>query len=161
MLIVAEEKPGMDQAIIAALRNTLTAPHNLFLGLGNPDHQLDPLHTFSTIPGVEAVRTSACDHPNMVSRDASLVPGATSEQFIEDKRIEYGEDGPLYLSRVRGISPKEGYNALIKRSAAPWYSGASTPRGARPTGRRFVRSATKQPPLLRELTRLAAEPHGL
>lgn len=116
MLVVCEEMPGMDPSIITALRNTLTAPHNLMLGLGNPDNQLDPLHIFSTLPGVEAIRISAFDHPNVVCKDPSIVPGATSEQFIAEKLVEYGPDGPLYLSRVRGQSPKEAHNALIKHA---------------------------------------------
>jgi hypothetical protein len=114
MFAIAEEMPGMDPAIITALRNTLTAPHNIFLGLGNPDNQLDPLHTFSQLPGVEAIRISAFDHPNVVCGDPSIVPGATSQEFIDAKRLEYGDDGPLYLSRVRGLAPKEAHNALIK-----------------------------------------------
>jgi hypothetical protein len=114
MLIIAEEMPGIDPAIITALRNTQTADHNVFLGLGNPDHQLDPLHKFAQLPGVEAIRISAFDHPNVVCRDSSIVPGATSQQFIDDKRIEFGENGPLFLSRVRGIAPTEAHNALIK-----------------------------------------------
>ncbi|HEY9226016.1 MAG TPA: hypothetical protein VIP11_05180, partial [Gemmatimonadaceae bacterium] len=116
MMIVFEEMPGQDPAVVTALRNTCTAPHNIILALGNPDHQLDPLHTFSQLPGVEAIRISAFDHPNVVTGDPSIVPGATSQQFIDEKRAEYGEDGPLYLSRVRGLSPKEAHNALIKHA---------------------------------------------
>lgn len=114
MLIVVEECPGMDPAILTALKNTMTAPHNIMLALGNPDNQLDPLHTFAELSTVESIRISAYDHPNVVTGDAQLVPGATSRGFIAEKRSEYGEDGALYLSRVRGQSPKESHNALFR-----------------------------------------------
>lgn len=122
MLIVVEEFPGMDPSIVTALKNTATAPHNILLGLGNPDHQLDPLHQFSELPSVEAIRISAFDHPNVVCQNPSIVPGATSQAFIDEKRAEYGETGPLFLSRVRGLSPREAHNALIK---AAWLEEAA------------------------------------
>lgn len=116
MLIVVEEFPGMDPAVVTALKNTAVAPHNIILGLGNPDNQLDPLHQFSELPAVEAIRISAYDHPNVVTGDATRITGATSQGFIDEKRDEYGEDGPLYLSRVRGLSPKESHDALIRHA---------------------------------------------
>ncbi len=136
MLIVVEECPGIDPAILTALKNTATAPHNIILALGNPDNQLDPLHQFSALPNVEAIRISAFDHPNVVTGDAGLVPGATSREFIEEKRAEYGETGPLYLSRVRGQAPKEAHNALFRQTdleaaAVRWQEiMGRTPEGA-------------------------------
>lgn len=122
MLIVIEEMPGMDPSTVTALKNTCTAPHNIIIGQGNPDNQLDPLHQFSQSPGVEAIRISAYDHPNVVCDNPNVVPGATSRQFIADKRAEYGETGPLFLSRVRGLSPKEAHNSLIKHA---WLEAAA------------------------------------
>ena len=116
MLIVVEEFPGMDPSIVTALKNTATAPHNIILGIGNPDNQLDPLHQFSELPAVDAIRISAYDHPNVVTGDAGLVPGATSRGFNDEKLAEYGETGPLFLSRVRGQSPKEAFNSLFRQS---------------------------------------------
>ena len=116
LLIVVEEFPGMDPSIVTALKNTATAPHNIIFVIGNPDNQLDPLHQFSELPAVEAIRISAYDHPNVVTGNASLVPGATSRGFIAEKLAEYGESGPLFLSRVRGQSLKEAFNGLFRQA---------------------------------------------
>jgi phage terminase large subunit len=116
MLIVMEETPGIDAAILTAFENTCTAPHNLRLALGNPDHQLDQLHLFCQSPGVVAVRMSALDHPNVVSGDANVVPGAAARESLERRLEKYGEDHPIYQSRSRGISPTEATDALIKLS---------------------------------------------
>lgn len=125
MLLVYEEMQGMDASVPAAGKNTCTAPHNLRLGLGNPNHQMDTLHQMTKEAGVVAVRISALDHPNVVSGDAGLIPGATSISSIERRRIDYGESSPVYQSRVRGISPDQPSDALIRkewldRAAARW-----------------------------------------
>lgn len=116
MLLVYEEMPGIDPAVVEAGKNTATAPHNLRLGLGNPDHQLDTLHRFCVSFGVTPVRVSGYDHPNVVSGDASLIPGAVSRKWIDGKVAEEGEDSPMFKSRVRGISPEEAFDALVKKA---------------------------------------------
>lgn len=114
MLLVYEEAASMEWAIIEAGRNTATRPHNLRLFIGNPNHQLDSLHRVSQQPGVVAIRASALDHPNLVSPNPNTVPGTISAEKIALRRQEYGETSPLYLSRVRGLSPEQAANALIR-----------------------------------------------
>lgn len=114
MLLVYEEAAAMEWAIIEAGRNTCTAPHNLRLFIGNPNFQLDSLHRVSQQPGVVAIRASALDHPNVVTGNANLIPGACSRESNEKRLLEYGETDPIYLSRVRGISPEQAANALIR-----------------------------------------------
>jgi len=114
MLIIFEETPGIYQAIMTAFQNTSVSPHNLILALGNPDHQLDSLHKFCTKPSVQHIRISALDHPNVVTGNAMLIPGATSKMAIERMEEDYGKLHPMYISRVHGISPAESSSALIK-----------------------------------------------
>ena len=125
MLLIYEEMPGIPPQVIEAGENTCTAPHNIRLGLGNPDNQLDALHQFCIRATTTHVRISAYDHPNVVCADASLVPGAVSVESIERRRLAYGEGTPLYQSRVRGISPEQATDALIRhewleRAADRW-----------------------------------------
>lgn len=120
MLLVYEETPGIPVPVIEAGENTCTAPHNLRLALGNPDHQLDGLHLFGhdeyglVRPRMRAIRISALDHPNVVAKDDSIVPGAASSLSIERRRLRYGTEHRMFRSRVRGISPAESAEALIK-----------------------------------------------
>lgn len=125
LLMIYEETPGIHPAVMAAGANTCTAPHNLRLALGNPDNQLDTLHQFCTRQGVRHVRISGYDHPNVVTGNADVVPGAVSIPSIDERRIDPGEDTPLFQSRVRGMSPEQATDALIKlewlkRAAARW-----------------------------------------
>lgn len=138
MLLIYEEMPGIPMPVIAAGENTVTAPHNIRLGLGNPDNQLDTLHVFSTTPGVKHVRISAFDHPNVVTGDASIVPGAVSRASITKRRNLYGEGSPLYESRVRGISPEQAVDSLIRlewlKEAAKKYGNKEMRAGKRALG---------------------------
>lgn len=124
MLLITEETPGIDPSVMNAIANTKGADHNLQLALGNPDSQHDELHRFCLKPGVVHVRISALDHPNVVT-GKSVVPGATGSRSVANRLEEYGEENRLYLSRVRGISPEEAADALIKgiwcREAAEKY----------------------------------------
>ncbi len=114
MLLIYEETPGIPQAVLEAGENTCTAPHNLRLAIGNPDHRLDALHKFSTSPGVKHIRMSAYDHPNVVCKNANVIPGAVSQEAIDRRKAKYGETSPLFQSRVRGISPEQASDALIR-----------------------------------------------
>lgn len=132
MMLVYEETPGIALPVIAAGENTCTAPHNVRVAIGNPDHQADALHAFCTSPGVVHVRMSALDHPNVVM-DRDLIPGAVSTKAVERRRTKYGEDSRLYQSRVRGISPAEAEDSLIRWSwcvaAAKRYEDAALRAG--------------------------------
>lgn len=116
MLLVYEETPGIALSVLEAGENTCTAPHNLRVAIGNPNHRLDALHKFCTSPGTVHVRMSSLDHPNVVADDPNVVPGAVSRVAIERRRIKYGEESPVYQSRVCGNSPEQATDALIRLS---------------------------------------------
>lgn len=115
MLLITEETPGIDPSVMVAIQNTKSADHNIQLSLGNPDSQHDPLHTFCNAKGTTSVRISALDHPNVVC-GRTIVPGATGAKSVAERLAAYGEDGRLYRSRVRGISPAEAADSIIKHA---------------------------------------------
>ena len=113
MLLICEETPGMSNAVLTAFKNTCTGNNNLILAVGNPDSQLDCLHTFSELANVRDYRISGYDYPNVVI-GAEIYPGAVTQASIDRRREEYGEESGLYLSRVRGISPAQSADSLIR-----------------------------------------------
>ncbi len=113
MLIILEEAPGLKQSLINAFKNTCTASNNIIVAVGNPDSELDTLHRFAKTPGVESFRISAYDYPNVVL-NKEVMPGAVTRASIDRRLIEYGENSPFFLSRVRGMSPKQSPDSLIK-----------------------------------------------
>lgn len=126
MMILVEEAQGVPLPVSKAIENTVTGVHNLRCYVGNPDHEFDTLHQFCISPGVEHVRISALDHPNVVvnnvrdpdwqdlANDIDVVPGAVSRRSIADRTQKYGKGSRLYISRIRGISPPQAADALIR-----------------------------------------------
>jgi len=114
MLLIVEETPGMPDAIMTAFMNTCTGDNNIILAVGNPDSQLDPLHLFCELGNVRNYRVSALDYPNVVL-GKELMPGAVTVQSIARRLEQYKDvNSPMYLSRVRGISPAQSSDSLIK-----------------------------------------------
>lgn len=113
MLIIFEETPGIHPAVMTAFKNTCSDDHNIRLALGNPDSRTDQLHMFCQESNVVPIRVSALDHPNVVTNDR-VIPGAVSRLKVDERRHDYGPDSRLYMSRVRGISPEESADALIR-----------------------------------------------
>jgi hypothetical protein len=130
MLISVEEAQGFPHAASEAIENTSTAPHNLRQYVGNPDAQDDALHqaclAFKAAGGLH-IRISALDHPNVVvnnardpdwkdlNNDVMIVPGAVSRASILRRKLKYGTEHRHYMSRVRGFSPPEHQDALIRQ----------------------------------------------
>jgi hypothetical protein len=123
-LFLIEEMPGLKAAIVTAIEETNTRPGtNLIFGIGNPEHQLDPLHRFCTSPDVVHIRASALDHPNVVFDNPDLMKGAVTRGSISRLERKYGVDHPRYKASVRGLSPAEAVDALIKLA---WLQEAAT-----------------------------------
>ncbi len=116
MLIICEEMPGMSSAIFEAFQNTSVGSNNLMLGVGNPDSETDELYKFCQLPNVRSLRISAYDYPNVVL-GKEIYHGAVSQASIDRRKAKYlSESHPLYLSRVRGITPSGSEHSLIKGS---------------------------------------------
>lgn len=113
MLIICEEMAGMNPAIVKAFINTCTASTNIIVGLGNPDSEHDELHKFSLMARVQPFRISALDFPNVVLKK-EIYPGAASVISIAARKQDFGEDSPMYKSRVRGITPSDSTDSVVQ-----------------------------------------------
>jgi phage terminase large subunit len=113
MLIIGDETVGIGHSSMEAYKNTSVGEHNVMLFVGNPDNQNDPLHNFCTLPNVTHIRASALDAPNVVL-NRNVVPGAVTNKSIDDRRLAYGETSNMFLTRVRGLSPAQSIDSLIR-----------------------------------------------
>lgn len=113
LMFVIEEMAGANPAVTQAIFQTCVSDNNVILGLGNPDAESDELHKFCKLKRVTHIRASALDFPNVVlNRD--VVKGAVTRSSIAHRLEELGADSDLYQSRVRGISPAQSKDSLIK-----------------------------------------------
>jgi hypothetical protein len=113
MLIILEECTGIPHAILTAFQNTSTGSTNFIVGVGNPNNEHDTLHLFCEQENVKKLRVSAFDYPNIVMRNEKFA-GAVTLKSIGDRTSVYGEDSPLWNAMVRGISPSQSTDALIR-----------------------------------------------
>jgi hypothetical protein len=113
LLIIADEATSLEFASLEAFKNTSTGGNNMILLVGNPDNELDALHQFCVSPNVQHIRASGLDAPNAVL-GKEIVKGAVTRESIERRRLDYGEQSNLYLSRVRGLSPSQAKDSLIR-----------------------------------------------
>ncbi|HUT87016.1 MAG TPA: hypothetical protein VMX15_02900 [Candidatus Heimdallarchaeota archaeon] len=114
MLIITEETQAVYGAIISSFDHTRTDDHNLHLAFGNPDNQQDELHLFCERPSVLNLRIAAYDHPNVVT-GKSIVPGAIGKRRLAEREVDFAPPtSRQYLSQLRGVSPLESEEALIR-----------------------------------------------
>lgn len=117
MLFIIDEMPGIPASTYNAIYNTITGgKNNLILGLGNPDNEFDELHKFSKKSYVNDFRVSAYDFPNVVM-NKDIIGGAVSKSSIDMRLTDLGPDNPLFLSRVRGITPDSSKSSLFDLAA--------------------------------------------
>jgi hypothetical protein len=113
MLIILEECTGIPPAIITAFQNTCTGNVNFIVAVGNPNNEFDALHQLAIQNDCYAIRASSLDHPNIVNQN-EMYAGAITQSSINSRTDNYGVDSPLWQAMVRGISPAQSADSLIK-----------------------------------------------
>lgn len=111
VLIVMDEATGIDGMIFEAADAMATGEKDRVLATANPT---DPACAFKELVEPPDGRPSfwkrviinAENHPNVLL-GRTIIPGAVTREWIEERRIEFGEDSPQYDARVRGIWSKK------------------------------------------------------
>ena len=143
VLLVVDEAGGVDNdEIWAAMDGCLTGERDRMLCIGNPTvpegqffvrsvRGIEP--DGSGAGGRQVIRISAFDVPN-VKTGKEVVPGLVSKDFVERKRVEWGEDSPMWQSRILGQFPTTGSDALYPLA---WLERAFQPKDV-PSGERVA-----------------------
>ena len=112
LLVILDEALGVAPEIWEAMEGL--QPHRV-LAIGNP---LDPVGDFFncfssplwhkiTINGEDCVRWQEKN---------KKIPGLITREWIEERRIEWGDKSPLFQARIRGEFPEQGEGSLIARA---------------------------------------------
>jgi len=139
LLIVIDEAPGVDRDIYESCISLMTGRNSKMLAIGNP---LSPSGWFfeafqselwnkihiscfdcpnvrqeSGIRKQESRNREKSPNPNRYILNPELpYPKLVTLAWIEDRKREWGEDSPIYQSRVLGEFPQEGEDTLIPLS---------------------------------------------
>lgn len=112
LLVLLDEAPGVKHEIWLSVESLIVAENNKILAGGNPTSPQGDFYNACKSPLWQKVRISSFDHPN-VKENRIIVPGAVTNEWIEEHRQEWGEDSPLWKAKVLGEFPTEGSDTLI------------------------------------------------
>lgn len=104
--VLADEAKGLPADVVAALHGTQT------------DQSDDRLYLLASVPGgpsgpfYDSCRSDAWASFHTAASDSALV----ADQWIEERREEWGEGSPLFTARVEGEFPEEDEGTLFPLS---------------------------------------------
>ena len=117
VLAVIDEAGGVPKVLFDAVDTIVTNKHCRVLAIGNPD---DPSSYFREICmneklGWNVIRIDGLETPNFTDE---YVPDELrhlllSKEWVEERKARWGEESPLYASKVRGTFPDTSDDALI------------------------------------------------
>ncbi len=112
VFFVGDESSGLRPTTFEIADRLCVGSEDKQLFIGNA---IDPLSTFAATfkdRTFAKVRITAFDTPNVQARK-TLIPGMVTWEWVEDKRIRWGEHSQLYKSRVLAEFPSTSDNAVI------------------------------------------------
>jgi hypothetical protein len=115
MLVLLDEAPGVEPEIWISSEGLIVADNNKILAMGNPTSPSGRFYEACKSPLWKKVTISSFDHPNVKTGEVK-VSGAVTKEWIEERRLEWGEDSPLWKAKVLGEFPDEGEDTLIPLS---------------------------------------------
>lgn len=118
VLVVLDEADGIPKWLWDAVQTLLTSPTNRLLAIGNPDN---PASHFATIrkqvdnTDWNKITIAAADVPAFTGEEISLnlEEHLLSQEWVEEAKRDWGEDNPLYVSKVLAQYPATSDDALI------------------------------------------------
>jgi hypothetical protein len=109
VLAIIDEANGVPKAMWTGVEGVTSNDTSKVLAIGNPD---DPESEFARVSADKNTvwqkkKVSAFDTPNFTDEDVSprLRRMLVGRNWVEARRLDWGEDSPLYVSRVLGEFP--------------------------------------------------------
>jgi len=119
VLVIIDEACGVAKQFWTAANSIATGEHCRILAIGNPD---DPGSYFAQVCARgrwNTLRISAFDSPNFTGEPvpddvASMLVG---QSYVDEMAQEYGEQSPVYISKVLGLFPSDAEDGVVRLSA--------------------------------------------
>lgn len=112
ILGVIDEAAGVDAPIFEAMDAILTSHGARLLLIGNPTEPSGAFYDSHRSELYNKIHISAFDTPNF-TEGRIVYPHLVTPQWVEDRKIIWGEDSPAYSARVKGEFPLVASDTLI------------------------------------------------
>lgn len=119
VIAIIDEGSGVPDQIFNAVDSLVTTPESRIVVLGNPDSVSSRFHRICTSePGWNVIRISSFDTPAFTGEPVpdDVAQGLVSREWVEDKRVRWGETSALYRIKVCGEFAPDDDHALIPLS---------------------------------------------
>lgn len=137
-LAVLDEACGIPESLWNSVLALVTNENARVLALGNPD---DPNSRFAQVckpgSGWNVIKISVWDTPLFTGEDHCAVCGKklpeemleslVSPQWVEDRRRDFGEGSPIWVSKVEGEFPDVSDEYLISPTLIEYCNGVDLP----------------------------------
>jgi hypothetical protein len=116
VLVIIDEACGVPEQLWIAADSLTTNDDCRILAIGNPDDPGAYFRRACDSPLWHSIRISAFDSPNLSGEPISenLSRLLISRGWVEEKLVEWGEDSPVYISKVLGEFPSDDPNAVVR-----------------------------------------------
>lgn len=116
LLVIIDEAPGVPNAIHEAIGSLATGSRNHIVEVGNPTQSSGEFYEHHRRGHWHRLHLNCLNHPNVLL-GREVIPGAVTVEWVAEMRERYGEDSPVYQSRVLGDFPVMAASAVIP---LPW-----------------------------------------
>ena len=114
ILFVVDEASGVREGIFEAIEGSMTSENSKMLLLGNPTalsgYFYEAFHRRRSL--WKTIHISASDTPNFTN-EGKFRPYLVTPKWVQDAKVNWGEDSPMYQIRVLGEFPSESEDTLI------------------------------------------------
>ena len=120
VLVIGDEASGISREISEGMETLMTNEDCRMLKIGNPD---DPASAFAENckpgSGYNVIRISAFDTPNFTGEEIPdwMKHFLVSPIWVEERKKKWGEDSPMYRSKVLGLFPDMAEDGLLSLSS--------------------------------------------
>lgn len=119
VLVAFDEAGGIPTPLWNSADSLVSNEYSRFVAIGNPDDiQTEFAEVCKPGSGWNVITISAFDTPNFKGEAVSPLvrDSLISPIWVEEKRKKWGEDNPLYISKILGQFPEHNTDGLIPMS---------------------------------------------
>jgi hypothetical protein len=120
VLVILDEAGGIAKGLWDAVSSMAANEFSRMFAIGNPD---DPSTEFHDVckpgSGWHVIKMNAFESPNFTGEEVPdfLRPLLVSPIWVEERKKKWGEDSPIYRSKVLGQFPEQATDGLIPLTA--------------------------------------------